>query len=287
MSSIIRNGVEFTGATPEDVTVVAFAERAISDIDGNKLPDTYFKKEGFKKGGLYGANLYNSIFRGKDITNYFTDGSLYTRISSGEFTDLYVGDYFKATINGTDITCRIAGFDIYLNQGPHGKDLVQHHAVIVPDQALMHAAMNDTNITTGGYVGSKMYTTTLVTINSQLEAVFGSHLLTVRERLSRAVDASTGVSSASRWFDSIADLMTEVEVYGTRVWSSSSNDFGTGMKQLPLFMLAPEFIIPGRFSWWLRAVVSSTGFADVSYDGGAGHHAASNSLGVRPRWLIG
>ena len=36
-----------------------------------------------------------------------------------------------------------------------------HHILMIPEKIMGTAAMNDSHITTGGYVGSKMYTTNL------------------------------------------------------------------------------------------------------------------------------
>lgn len=303
MPKIFRNGIEYPSEGTKPVSSAFLSNRSAFDQDGNDIEEAYVKisESGLTKpesSFVNTAAYHNSIYRGKDITSYFTDGSLYTRISSGKFTDIYIGDYFKATINSKEITCRIAGFDIYLNQGetPAETGLTAHHAVIVPDEALMNAQMNSSNVTTGGYKGSAMRQNTIPTVNGYLQTTFGEHLITVRECLSNSVDTSkpsagfngwNGVSISGDWTDSKAELMTEVEVYGTQIWGSSGMDILTGTKQLPLFQLAPEFINAGRFTWWLRAVVSSPGFALVGDGGLASGNYAGNSRGVRPRWLIG
>ena len=301
MPKIIRNGVEYPsdGSTP--VSSSFLTNRAAFDQDGNDIEETYLKiaESGLTKpesSFVDTAAYHNSIFRGRNITAYFTDGSLYTRISSGKFTDLYIGDYFKATINSKEITCRIAGFDIYLGQGNTSPGFTAHHVVIVPDEALMNAPMNSSNVTTGGYKGSAMRQSTIPAVNGYLQTTFGNHLLTVSECISNTVDNSkpsagfnawNGISTSVEWVESKADLLSEVEVYGTQIWGSSAYDIVTAHKQLPLFQLAPEFINPGRFTWWLRAVVSSTHFAYVDGGGDANAGGASLSYGVRPRWLIG
>ena len=81
--------------------------------------------------------------------------------------------------------------------------------------------------------------------------------------------------------------MSEVEVYGSAICGSSFFDVGTAKAQLPLFALAPHLINPGRFAWWLRAVVSSAYFASVAGNGDASYNLASVTCGVRPRFLIG
>jgi len=184
--------------------------------------------------------------------------------------------------------------------------------------------MNKTNITTGGYAGSIMhksvlgkYTdettngaiesgtgsflannqigTTYVSINSQLKAEFGSHLKTTNELLSNAVTntlynrfgSATGASSKWGWFNCQSVLMSEVEVYGSIVWSSSGYDIAHANVQLPLFKYS-KACANNRSSWyWLKAVTSSTHFADCSSSGDASDIGAGNENSyVRPRFVI-
>jgi hypothetical protein len=42
------------------------------------------------------------------------------------------------------------------------------------------------------------------------------------------------------------------------------------------------FINSARNNWWLRAVASSTNFANVNNNGNANNNGASNANGVRP-----
>lgn len=60
-----------------------------------------------------------------------------------------MGDYW--VING--INWRIVDFNYWYNCGDTA--FIKHHLVIMPDTVLYEARMNPTNITTGGYVGSK------------------------------------------------------------------------------------------------------------------------------------
>ena len=283
-------------------TTVELAERTVQDENGNNIIETYLKITDFVENEASvteieeqpNAGFHNSFFRGKDITSKFTDGSLYSAISAGTFEDLYVGDYFTAIINGTSITCRIAGFDCYLNQGD--TNFTTHHAVIVPDEKIMDAKMNNSNTTSGGYSGSAMRTSTLEsTVKGYLQSTFGNHLLTKRELVSKTVDSSeaaaypgqTGNASDWEWKDSTVELLSEVEVYGATIWSSGGFNTGTADFQLPLFDLAPQYVNIGAFDWWLRSVVDSADFAGVNSDGDALIVGAGDSDGVRPRWLIG
>ena len=80
----------------------------ISDIEDNLTSTDTNKPLSAKQGKLLDANklsifdtaaFHNSIVRGKDITSYYTDGTLWSRIAGTNgfrpYEDLYLGDYFK------------------------------------------------------------------------------------------------------------------------------------------------------------------------------------------------
>ena len=235
------------------------------------------------------AGFHNSIFRGKDVTAYHTDGTLYTRISSGEFDDLFVGDYIMVN----NITWRIAGFDIYLDRGE--QLLKTHHAVIVPDSNLTNGAMNWDGSAEGGYVASLVYQNDLPTIlTDYITPVFGDHIIEYSALLTNGINptgynrtgANTGCSNSCDWYNRKLDLMDECEVYGCPIHSSSSEDCGTAYTQLPLFALAPQYILTDE-SYWLKDVSTATSYACVGKGGIAyALWTAAGHLGIRPRFLI-
>lgn len=160
------------------------------------------------------AGAHNSIFRGKNLGTSVSSEQ-YKQISSGIFKDLYIGDYW--VIGG--VNYRIAAFDYYYNTGDTA--LTKHHAVIVPDTQLYTHNMNDSNTTSGGYVGSKMYTSGLDKAKSTIKSAFPNHVLKHRLYLTNAV--SNGRPSAGLWADSEVDLMTEQMVYGCGIFSPVSD----------------------------------------------------------------
>lgn len=230
------------------------------------------------------AGAHNSIYRGKNLGTTVTEEQ-WEAISSGTFTDLYIGDYW--VIGG--VNWRIAAFDYYLNCGD--TSFTKHHAVIVPDTCLYNAQMNTTNVTTGAYKGSAMYTANLTQAKSTINSAFGSsHVLSHRIYLSNAT--SNGRASAGEWTDSTVDLMCEHMVYGSGIFSPVSdgsnvpNNYRVEKGQLPLFALEPSRIC-NRATWWLRDVITAAAFALVYYNGVANYGGASNSYGVRPAFCIG
>ena len=263
---------------------------------------------------------------GKDITAYYNDGTLWKRLNGTNgfmlFEDVYAGDYFQMS---RAITCpdsyqgdvgsgwvTIGGIDTLMGNGDQN-DVNYHHLVIIPgkgEKGLQHFgrhAMNDTNTTAGGYVGSKMHTDVLgavvsagstasgATINQQLYAEFGAHLKTTRELLSKSINASgynrlgsaNGCSSDWGWTSCQAVLMSEAEAYGSIVWSSSGYDTGTAKTRLPLFMFSTASLNNRSAYYWLKDVASASIFCHVSDNGDASCHFAGNtSLFVRPRFVL-
>ena len=229
-----------------------------------------------------GAGAHNAIYRGKYLGTAVT-AAQYAAISSGTFEDLYIGDYW--TING--VNYRIAAFDYYYNNGDTA--CTTHHAVIVPDTCLYNAQMNTSNITTGGYVGSAMYTSNLASAKTTIKAAFSGHVLKHRIYLTNAT--SNGRASAGAWCDSEVDLMCEQMVYGSGIFSPVSDgsnipaNYRVEKSQLPLFALEPSRIV-NRNNWWLRDVITAATFAGVGGNGCADFYAASYSFGVRPAFCI-
>lgn len=228
------------------------------------------------------AGAHNAIYRGKNLGSSVT-AVQYAEIAAGTFKDMYIGDYW--TIGG--VNYRIAAFDYYLNCGD--TNTTAHHVVLVPDTNLYSHVMNDTNITTGAYVGSKMYTEGLEQAKTTIKAAFSGRVLSHRIYLSNAT--SNGKASAGAWVDSEVDLMCEHMVYGNGVFSPVSdgstipNNYRVEKSQLPLFQHEPSRIC-NRASWWLRDVISASDFAFVSNRGHASAGYASASIGVRPAFCI-
>ena len=228
-----------------------------------------------------GAAAHNCIYRGKNLGTSVT-AAQYAAISSGKFTDLYIGDYW--VING--VIYRIAAFDYYYNCGD--TNFTKHHVVLVPDTSLYKAQMNTSNVTTGGYTGSAMYKSNLAQAKTTIKAAFGSaHVLTKRELLTNAVNGNT--PSGWAWFDSDVELMNEVQVYGSVAWGAHDGNgynVASGDGQFPLFMF-DRTKLHNREDYWLRDVSSATTFSGVYYGGLATYYNASHSLGVRPAFCIG
>ena len=241
------------------------------------------------------------------------------------FEDIYVGDYFKMSraISAYERTGQnqttgsqyvtIAGLDTMMNNGDQGNGVDYHHAVMIAGQGFGgthhfgRSRMNATNTTEGGYKASEMNTLVLgevtstgstaadATINQQLYAEFGSHLKTTRELVSNAINAtgynrfgsSTGCASNWEWISAQAILISEIEAYGSIVWSSAGYDTGTANRQLPLFAFSKQGQNNRSAYWWLKDIASAAYFCLAGHYGHANYNHASDAyLCVRPRFII-
>lgn len=221
-----------------------------------------------------------NIFRGKNLGTAFTAAQK-AEIKAGTFKGFFIGDYWSIG----DRIWRIVDINYWLNSGD--ASCTTPHLVIMPDQSLYSAKMNETNITTGGYVGSQMYTANLANAKTLVNSAFGSaNILNHREYLTNAV--TNGYPSAGAWYDSTVELPNEIMMYGSLVFTPAGdgsfvpNRYTIDKTQLALMKMYPRFINPGRYWYWLRDVVSSAYFAVVGNHGDADCVAASNSGGVRP-----
>ena len=78
--------------------------------------------------------------------------------------------------------------------------------------------------------------------------------------------------------------MSEPQLYGTTVFSSSFFDVGVKKRQFALFRHDPA-LMNIRASFWLSAVTSGTAFAHCDGGGYANTWSASDVRGVRPHFL--
>jgi hypothetical protein len=223
-----------------------------------------------------GAGFHSNIYRGKYLGDTYTDAQK-EAIADGSFDDLFVGDYW--TING--VNWRIADFDYYYKVG--NSPFTKHHVIIVPDTILYNAKMNSTNITTGAYTGSEMYTTNLDNARTMFDSAFGSSFIPSHKGMySNAVSGNT--PSGWTWRDMRVELMSEEQVYGHAIWGAGSQngyDIGTQKTQFKLFVL-DQTKINIRQAYWLANVRSSTTFSYITYSGYSDYDVASSSYGVRP-----
>lgn len=257
------------------------------------------------------AGFHNSIYRGANLKERWgisddkaIADEVARRIADGSFDDLFVGDWWSATITtefGTEtVEIVLAGFDVYW----HSMDnyLEQHHAVCVTRNCLNTAhRMNATHTTVGAYEGCEMHKTTLPKYATAFQAVLNGHLMTVDDSVSCNMEADIQNVNVS-WLKGAADdwetaslqlsLLSEAELFGQAIYTAQPcSDFGYNNRQLPLFRLNPAMIPAQKagisYWYWLKSIASAQSFCYCYDGGGAGYGSAASTLGVRPHFLIG
>ena len=126
-------------------------------------------------------------------------------------------------------------------------------------------------------------TTVLPHVQNDLGA---ANLIAHSKLLTNAVNATgynrygnnTGCSSNWEWVaDQYICALSEVQVYGAAVWSSSGYDTGEACRQLEVFQHFSHTEIFGSEYPWLRDVVSASSAATASYNGVAARDTASGA----------
>lgn len=235
-----------------------------------------------------GSGSHNNIYRGKNLGSQVTSDQ-WAAIQSGDFTDLFIGDYWE--INS--VKWRIAHFDYFMGIG--NTAVTDHHIVIVPDSSLYNTTMNTSNSTVGGYYNSKMHggenylvsgESNLYTAKTTIDSAFGStHILSHTELLTNAI--TDGVASGYSWYDTYVDLLSELMVLGTSIMSYAGKNYECGIdkNQLSLFRLNSNMIDNGS-AWWVRNITSSANFGILYTTGPVSSAGAGSSNGVRPYFAI-
>lgn len=156
--------------------------------------------------------------------------------------------------------------------------------------------MNSSNTSSGGYVGSYMWTTRIPQYVTGIQNAFGSsHVLSHRELLTTSMDTN-GKSSAYctwggaannwAWKDVIVNIFNENMVYGSAQCSSSMYDTGDGNHQVSAMRHNRQVMFTRSNWYWLRAVLASANFALCNNTGNASYGNASLVGGVRPYFLL-
>lgn len=301
------------GGRPASLSVGASESaviKAYADLRAHTMPDTR----------TIGA--HNSIWRGEDLMEHFLDlNDLSNAVVNGFFSDIYVGDTITVEMDAIDgyednpqtVVWVVMGINIYYNNGDTETYSHNNHLVLVPKDALGSMTMNSTP-TSGksdnldnhsnlqAYAGSDMAILHLRAYEPAIRTSLGGHIHPIYELLSNKMDATktsggfsgySGASSDWNWYLKNFSLLSEVEVYGTRIASSSMYDVGNRCMQLPGFRLNPALKIKGlhhggyRCDWWLSAVADSEAFVAASFDGSVIRNMANHSAGIVPKVLFG
>jgi hypothetical protein len=207
-------------------------------------------------------------------------------ISKGYFTDLYVGDYFTAKYDGSNINFRIMDIDPYYDisdSGIAGK----HHILIVPDKPITTSRIG---YSSNGYAGTYMYKTTTPKIDAALKNIFGDYLLSHKEIITTSNSknyASYEVPDKANTTTVLVKsiLMSIIELYGKNFGFESH---GMITHQLLGFKYNPNLIELDDDFYYIRDSFGNVFFIiDSDGEGLSNCDDDDASVSVRPRFLLG
>ena len=204
---------------------------------------------------------------------------------------LKVGD--QKTINGR--TYVIAGLNPMKGTSTPYR-LTQNHVGLIVIPHVTQKWNESGNTYTGadgrgaGYANSDLHYYLTNTLLPLVQSDLGSaNLLAHSKLLSNAVNqtgtnkmgSATGCSSGNGWVSNqYISALSEVQVYGATVWSSSGYDTGEACRQLDVFRVYNHTEIFGSEYPWLRDVVSASFAAYAHGVGLANNSTASYALHV-------
>lgn len=227
----------------------------------------------------------------RNLTNWWYTGNGKSEVAAGDFTNVRPGDYIIGSSTGKKYW--VVDLDYYYQHGS-SSSFSKHHLTMMCAWNTGSQRMNETDSTTGSYVGSEMYTTHVPNvISNYLTPDFGSNLLTFPCMLGNTMTSTTprgngltGATTNRAWSDEQAILPGEVQVYGYQAYGTAY-DTGNHKQQLAMFREYGYNKVVGRDSIWLRDVASSAYFALAFYTGNVYFNSASYSTGVRPLFVLG
>ena len=140
-----------------------------------------------------------------------------------------------------------------------------------------------------GYMNSDLHYYLKNTVVPMCNTDLGSgHLYAHRKLLSKSVNTAgynrfgtnSGCSNNWDWEETYISALTEMQVYGGTVWSSSGYDTGEADQQLEVFQKYKHTDIFGNEYVWLRDVASASYACLAHYIGNANYIGAGNALFV-------
>lgn len=188
-----------------------------------------------------------------------------------------IGDYFVGT---SGYYYHLADMDT--NYGGYNNYAVvnTHHCCIVVDTKSTCQWLSEGTVT--NYSSSTLHAfltdTALPNIKSDIAALFGdweSHLLT-RTELDNAIGGWGTTWEGLK--DCLICAMTEVQMYGSRIFGVDGHQTGSGCKALELFRKYRFNEIYGNVSVWLKSLLSDSIACGAYNNGNAFIYSVSSSL---------
>ena len=268
----------------------------ISNLQGKQLANrTKYLKSETDRLETRLVKFYPYLYTGRNLVEVFgvstavqAFAKLKEKSDAGDFSGLGIGDYINIpsiVIGGNTISyndtyqnlrAEIVAFDQYYRNGD--TDITDHHIIMQMKNCPLIHRMNASDDNTGGWASSELKTYLSNTVAGAIEDAIGISLKTIHRILS--------THSSWNWLAEKCFLPSEVECIGTKAWSDNYGYTVGNCRQWAMFQLRPDRFIKfynGARQWWWTCSDStsdSTGFVDVSNDGGISFAYASRGNGV-------
>ena len=242
----------------------------------------------------------NGLYKGRDLTVVFADeiakfsdawAWIKSRITAGNYTGIYVGDYIPITMKNERVEMQVAGIDVYTRTTD--QDLGHHIDFISRDCFSETVQWNTTNNNNGNaesaypYMVSNLHKWLEETLYGYLPQAVKNQIVTKRSLMEQRYSASGALTDSTTWgWQDIGKLWVphEYEVFGAVVWGTQGWSEGQAL-QYPIFANSYLNRIKSaghggsRCHWWLVSVRSgdSTDACNVGRNGAADTWGASNA----------
>ena len=225
-------------------------------------------------------NVVSSILNRSRLTDFsLSDLKSAVAANSLEKYGLKVGD--QKTINGR--TYVIAGMNPFYGTNSPKRLTINHVGLIVVPH--MNHAWNSSGQTFNGvgggagYANSELHSYLVNTVLPLVQSDLGSqNLLSHSKCYTNAVNqngvnrygTATGCSSNFAWVtNQYISALSEIQIYGSIVFSSSGYDTGEANRQLDVFRIYNFTEIFGNYYFWLRDIASNTYACMIDSEGDA------------------
>lgn len=211
---------------------------------------------------------HNGGIRGKNLGSSYT-AEQKAAIAAGTFDDIYVGDYW--TFGGT--VWRVVDIDTFYQHGD--PRCTEHHAVIMPDEALLNSGF-DSSL----YGNDTIATTKLPAEAASLESIIGSYLIAKKYMVHK------DTSEYYQWVSYKMMMPSFHNFLGAYDMGNVPGDPARQSMQFALFRYAPWFIntVVGVNYWCMDRYSSNA--ARVTHTRVCDWQPYTNSYGVRPFALL-
>lgn len=265
-----ENGVVFSIKTVNGIVTNDEADIWTTITDTFDI-ELIFDDTSIVPGGGGGASItytnHNGGIRGNNLGSSYTDDQK-AAIAAGTFDDIYVGDYWE--ISG--IKYYIADIDYYLGYG-NPTPTSDHHVIVFPDDVL---SAQGYTMDASYYAASSIFTTYLPAIATQIEATFGSFLISQPMTLF--------ASSSASWLSAKCVLPSMIQLQGYS--QQIPNNLVQQKSEMFSYFRYKKDLFASDQRYWLRDTDGGGNYAFITQNAQVYFHPSSQTYYLRPYFIL-